>query len=365
MINHASSAANPASLPTAGLADYRVQLAAELLADIEGDREPAERLLYKAARLANIAGDADVEEWMGCELKGYPAAIPGSVEPWLEKTGRRTRVRLTPTEVMARGIATIAKGEGSLDESPIEIRINRESLPRLEDHIIPALEAARQHNERTARVVRRRGAFGGRSKKYDPTTWEKALQRAPHQLFEYHNLTKRVRAELHRYVVGVFHRFAFTEVANAIFDRHKTIVDRLLRATADDVIEKIPAIYDRLAAAPDREAISQAMGSCRRMIAAFADAVMPPRPESATDDAGGVHKLTQQQVLNRIDEHLKRCSSKSRAERLSRTLRHIFDRVSAGMKDDITPGEAQSLFLATYLTLGEIAEATGTTAANG
>lgn len=71
-----------------------------------------------------------------------------------------------------------------------------------------------------------------------------------------------------------------------------------------------------------------------------------------------MHELTQQQVLNRIDEHLKKCSSKTRRERLSRAVRALYDRASAGVKNDITPGEAQSLFLATYLTLGEIAEAT-------
>jgi len=70
------------------------------------------------------------------------------------------------------------------------------------------------------------------------------------------------------------------------------------------------------------------------------------------------HKLTQQQVLNRIDEHLKKYPSKTRAERLAKTLRPVYDRVCAGVKDDITSGEAQTLFLSTYLTLGEIVEAT-------
>src|SRR2546426_5333352 len=40
------------------------------------------------------------------------------------------------------------------------------------------------------------GPFGRRPKKYDPTDWEKALERAPHELFAYHDITKRVRAEL-------------------------------------------------------------------------------------------------------------------------------------------------------------------------
>ncbi len=77
--------------PVLGLAAYRVQLAAELLADIEGDRLPAEQLLFKVRRLANIAGDQDVEEWIRCELEGYPATIPQSVGRWLDSTGRCAR----------------------------------------------------------------------------------------------------------------------------------------------------------------------------------------------------------------------------------------------------------------------------------
>ncbi len=243
----------------------------------------------------------------------------------------------------------------------VQTAIYRESLPRIEDHIIPSMaDATRTNEQRLAGMNRRKAAgFDIRLRSFDPTQWETAIQRTKLHLLGLNQIAKRVRGELHAYVVETYHRFAFSEVANAIFDRHKTTVDAMLRATAEEVIEKIPAIYDRLAAAPDPEAVSQAMVSCRRMIAAFADAVCPPRMEPAVDEAGGTHKLTQQEVLNRIDEHLKKCPSRTRRERFSKTLRALYDRVSAGVKDDITSGEAQSLFLATYLTLGEITEATG------
>src|SRR3989442_1490227 len=120
------------SAPTVGLVDYRVQLASELLADIENDREGAERLLYKAARLADVAGDDAVKEWIECELKGYPDKIPPSVESWLDATGRRKRIHLQPAEVIARGLKTLAAGSGELDSNPVDVRINRESLTRLE-----------------------------------------------------------------------------------------------------------------------------------------------------------------------------------------------------------------------------------------
>jgi hypothetical protein len=303
----------------------------------------------------------DRAKWVSCELEGYRATVPASVARRLDATGRRVQTVQSPApEAQPVGRRRFS---GRRRIKRVAAKIYRESLPRIEDHILPSVANANRLNEQRIEGLKRRKAAGFdiRLRNFNPTQWEIGIQRTKEHLIALNQIVKRVRGELHAYVVETYHRFAFSEVANAIFDRHKTTVDSMLRATAEEVIEKIPAIYDRLAAAPDPEAVSQAMVSCRRMIAAFADAVCPPRTEPAVDEAGGTHKLTQQEVLNRIDEHLKKCASRTRRERLSKTLRALYDRVSAGVKDDITPSEAQSLFLATYLTLGEIAEATGST----
>src|SRR5713101_7152707 len=84
---------------------YRVQLAAELLRDIEGHLLSAEQLLFKARRLANIAGDKEVEECISCELGGYPRVIPRAVERWVDATGRRARIvqrAVAPAQTGAR-----------------------------------------------------------------------------------------------------------------------------------------------------------------------------------------------------------------------------------------------------------------------
>lgn len=96
------------------------------------------------------------------------------------------------------------------------------------------------------------------------------------------------------------------------------------------------------------------------MIASFADAIFPPREDPVSDEEGHPHEVRQTDVLNRIQEALNEgCSSKSRRKRLASGVRAIYERVSAGMKADMAAEEAQSLFLATYLALGEIASAIG------
>jgi hypothetical protein len=132
-------------------------------------------------------------------------------------------------------------------------------------------------------------------------------------------------------------------------------VDALLAQRAADTIEKIPAIYDRLAEG-DSEAISQALTSCRRLLVSFADAVYPPREadvlvgEQPTPVGAQHHK-------NRIFVYItERTTSASRRHRLRQTLTNLHDRTSAGVHDDVTTAEARSLFLETYLLLGEVLE---------
>ena len=68
---------------------------------------------------------------------------------------------------------------------------------------------------------------------------------------------------------------AFSGLAETIFERYKKSIDALIAQRCGDALEHIPSISDRLAEG-DREAVSHALTSCRRMIDSFADAVYPP-----------------------------------------------------------------------------------------
>jgi hypothetical protein len=52
-----------------------------------------------------------------------------------------------------------------------------------------------------------------------------------------------------------------------------------------------------------------------------------------------------------VSEHT---SSTSRRKRLKQSLSNIYDRLSSGVHNNIAPEEAQSIFLQTYLYLGEV-----------
>ena len=118
-------------------------------------------------------------------------------------------------------------------------------------------------------------------------------------------------------------------------------------------MQKIPAIMERLAAG-EPEAISHAMTTYRRVLAAFADAVQSPTNEKL---AYGDKLLDggPEQYLNRLCYYLKqKCKSESREERLRQTLVSLNKRFSAGTHADLTPQEARALFVVLYVTLGEV-----------
>jgi hypothetical protein len=115
----------------------------------------------------------------------------------------------------------------------------------------------------------------------------------------------------------------------------------LIATRAGEVLSQIPAAINRLSEG-DKEGVSQALTTCRRILETFAD-------------FGNTLKLDASKHQNRINAYIaQRTESSSRRQRLRQNLSNLFDRVSTGVHNDVTPEEAFSLFLNTYLFLGEV-----------
>jgi len=174
---------------------------------------------------------------------------------------------------------------------------------------------------------------------------------------EIHALTgirSRVLNRLHSFVTSTYYELAFSAAAESIFGEFQTDVDQRLATTATATLARFPVVSERLAT-DDPEAISHAMTTCRRIIDGFADAVYPPRDEPLVADGREI-QVGASQHLNRLDAYIRaRCSSTSRRDRLKRTLRDLYARVSAGVHADVAADEARALHVQTYLTIGEIA----------
>lgn len=312
-------------------ATHVTELARELLDDVELSRLPAEQLLLKASRLARVIEDEGTRAWLRYELDGYPGTPDA-------RTVALRFGRITSSD------ATVGYWQPLAGISGVILAMQTQ----IQQLTVPNIHYAPSSANPDELVSLQAGSVTSPAKK--------VLERLQHLTTAVSNLTairSRVLNAVHEFAARVYYERAFIGLAESIFDRHKALVDGVVAVTAADVTEKIPAIYDRLTAG-DAEAISQALNSVRRMIKAFADAVYPAGEGSRQLD-GQQYQIGSDKVLNRVRLYLgERCTSRSRCERLNRTLRDIFDRASAGTHADVTADEARALFLHAYLTIGEI-----------
>ncbi len=293
-----------------------VDLATDLLDDVELSRLTPEALLLKASRLARLAGSAEEQEWINLELSGYNSSSKVS-KKYLARTGR-----WVDREKGTAYWGPLAEQEAALDASKLSL----DSLSTQGIGGEHSLAAVRQITGEVASLTNHISKLGG--------------------------IRSRVLGLLHTFVSRVYYERLFSQAASTIFERYQESVDKELAHIAGDVLVKLPVVYDRLTEGED-EAISQAMNTLRRTIDAFADAVCPATDE-ALDVEGKEVSLGRQQHQNRINTYVaSKISSSTRKKRLRQALSNIYNRVCAGVHSDVSPSEAQALVLSTYLLLGE------------
>jgi|SRR5215813_7260490 len=307
-----------------------VALAKELLDDIELSRLSAESLLLKTMRLARLVDAEELKKWLLCELTGYPMHDP-TVDEYMRSMGG--------------GINTYDPEAYRAPLAQIEAKITAMKL-QMQALRVPDVSYSSANPENWALS--------------DQMIISAPIDNVIKKATSLSNLMGRlsgirslVIAHIHIFVVSVYHEKVFSSLAESIFERYKSRLDILIAQRAGDVLEKIPSIYNRLAEG-DPEAISHAQASCRRIIEVFADAVYPPTDETMEVDGKPV-PLNAANPRARLNRYIQvRTSSESRRTKLRQTLANLFNRVSTAVHNDVTPEEAQSLFLQTYLFLGEV-----------
>lgn len=297
--------------------EHVLELSRELLDDIELSRLPAEQLLLKCSRLARLAGSDENKAWIQLEMRGYNNSSPISLK-YMGLTGR-----WTDYEKKEGHWGPLAQQEALIQALNAELSALR--LPN-----VAGDTAFAATNKVTTAIAITRNSIGKIS-----------------------GIRSRVLALLHSFVSEVYYEREFAALAESTFERFKKDVDALIAIRSGEVLSKIPSVIARLSEG-DSEAISQALSTCRRILEAFADSIFPPT--DATIELGGnALKLDASKYQNRINAYIsQRTESSSRRQRLRQNLSNLFDRASTGVHDDITAEEAFSLFLNTYLFLGEV-----------
>lgn len=289
-------------------------LARELLDDIELSRLSAEQLLLKSTRLA---GSDEMKKWLSFEIGGFNSKDEISLR-YMSKTGR-----WTDYENKKGYWVPLAQLDASIKSQEITLKIM--TMPDTSGGAAMAIMHA----------------------------YQKAVSAATGNISKLSGIRSRVLGLLHSFVTEIHYEKEFDNLAESIFEKYKSDIDALIAGACGDVLEQIPSVMSRLAE-EHPESISQALLTIRRIIESFADAVYPPTEEKIIMGGNEV-SLAANRYLNRINAFVyNRISSKSRIDKIRQNLSNLFERASVGVHSEVSAEEAKSLFLNTYLILGEV-----------
>ncbi|MFE0894083.1 hypothetical protein ACFW4Q_34195 [Streptomyces rochei] len=175
----------------------------------------------------------------------------------------------------------------------------------------------------------------------------------------------RARLRTFSYLVAWERRFGYTSVNESIFGSYKAEVDKMLAEGVPDLVEKFTAVYRRMNEAatrtpegPGAEELSQALTTCRRILEAVVDHVLPAQDNLS--ESG--HKLDQPSYRNRLFEFIKRANSSRSAAKVTVALgKGLHERFTAidemtnkGVHAAVALQAANLCALNTYVLCGEI-----------
>jgi hypothetical protein len=297
--------------------EHILELAKELLDDVELSRLSAESLLLKASRLARWVGSDEIKQWIKFEMQGYNSSDPVSLK-YMGLTGR-----WIDQEKDSGYWGPLAQQEAKISAQNVKLK----SMATPDTSGDWAFRVMQMH--------------------------EKQLNATTNQISKLSGVKSRVLALLHNFISEIYYEKEFDSLSESIFERYKRDVDTLIATACGDVLEQIPSVMSRLADG-DSAAISQALTTVRRIIDSFSDSIFPPSDETIKMSGNDV-SLGANRHQNRINAYVyQRIDSKSRKTKIRQNLSNLYDRVSTGVHNDVSLEEASSLFLNTYLLLGEV-----------
>lgn len=290
-----------------------LELAKELIDDIELQKTNAQAMLLKATRLSRYADNDETRSWLRFEMQGFSSNDETSLK-YMSKTGRWTEKKENKGYWMPL--------------AEIEANISTQSL-KIKQLRIPDTQGLNTSNIVT-----------------QISTTAKLIAKLE-------GIKSRVISLIHDFATSVYYEKIFDNLAESIFDEYKKEVDLLIAENSGDIIQQIPSVISRLSDG-DTESISQALTTCRRIIDNFADKIFPPSDDTI-EIGGNTLSLKVDKTLNRLNAYVhQKTSSDSRKKKIRQNLSNLYDRVSTGVHSDVTASEARNLFFNVYLILGEI-----------
>ncbi len=316
-----------------------------LLDELELGAAPIMNSLMKAKRLARIMRDADAQEWLELEARGYPQKFVFSRLGSCLRYAR-TGGRITPDDryyfmSLPQCEAEVASGHATLEGI------------RFPSTIAPSVSSSNP-NELTGIYLA--NAVGKLTEAY-----QSSLAHTKKALSQNVLMFNGLKSALHSYAADCYCALSLSDAATSLFESSRAKVDNFVRNNAPKAADQLTAAFQRFESG-DPEALSHALTSCRRLLQTVADAVFPPQPAPFVDSRGKERKVGAEEYKNRLmaffDRRLAGDSSKAIIEaelgHLAERVDALYNKVCKGVHADVGVDEVRLVLLSTYVFLGEV-----------
>ncbi|HLI98014.1 MAG TPA: hypothetical protein VKT72_18250 [Candidatus Baltobacteraceae bacterium] len=177
----------------------------------------------------------------------------------------------------------------------------------------------------------------------------------------YSRILGRIRARLFDFLTRVEYQLLVGHISADIFQTYRRYVDLELSRIAPDVLEQFASIYKRIGEG-DKEARSQALTSCRRVIKALADTVYPATNEMVKGKDGKGYPLDDEHYVLRLRQFVTSAAGKHKSSEVLRAqIGDLESRVEAlnalsskGTHAHVTSYELFQCAIQTYLVAGDV-----------
>ena len=207
----------------------------------------------------------------------------------------------------------------------------------------------------------------------EPTAYESTLSRESQMRNEGRRrvastILDRVGNDLYRYLMRCESTLRFSAAGEHIFDRHRERVEEVLQSVAPEVFDMVSSAIQRSLEVDDSESRVHALTSCRRVLAAVADAVFPAQNEPYVSQGGDQLPVLKNQYRNRIVAAIDRAGPTTRGRALVASIDEFMTRLvrldeltNKGVHDAPTAEDVDFGVIQTYLLAGEVLSVVGAT----
>lgn len=320
-------------------AEDALKISEDALSSLENPNYSISASLLKCIRLARTIEDEENVEWLFHELRGYKTTSTGIPKPIYSigalhgrelqnsKTGAKYIFIETASELENK--VAMAKAEvGSFTTAGASVAGEwaGAAIANLTNHVTVA-------NRDLLTIV---------------TDSERKLS--------------ILRSEYYKYALEVNMSLKFSNKASDIFDKYREKVDSRLSDYVPESSKKLASIYSRLSE-NDKESLSQAATTCRKLLREFGDSLFDklfPNNELKTIKTSGGKELdvTGDHYLNRISASIDKLpKSEMDDKNILLTvdwIKSVNDKICDGLHNDISLTEMTSLVLHLYMVIADL-----------